>query len=186
MLMLFCMMLIFYAEENKCDDTYGAYYVNDNVAPCCRCCCVAFETSLLQNTRIFWPPQTRSFKHERNTRAKHNDTHGICNTSASKMHQKTITINLGRKTCCETWSYSRKPQETQDFQALDQKCSKKATHPPRRQTHMLPSCCCCRSFLLLLVLLLPTMIIILIIITVIIATITSTSIRVSVIVSKLL
>ena len=39
MLMLFCMMLIAYAADNKCEyDAYGDNNDNDNVAPCCPCC----------------------------------------------------------------------------------------------------------------------------------------------------
>ena len=46
------------------------------------------------------------------TKLKQNndDKHGICDTFAKK-HQKTITYNLKKKTCCETWSYSRKPHQ---------------------------------------------------------------------------
>ena len=53
-LMLFCMKLIVYAEDNKGDDdTYGDNNGNDNVAPCCLCCYVTFETSPIHKHSCF-------------------------------------------------------------------------------------------------------------------------------------
>ena len=54
MLMLFCMFLIAYAEDNNGDDdTYCNINDNDNIAHCCPCCYVAFKMPPIQKNSCF-------------------------------------------------------------------------------------------------------------------------------------
>ena len=82
MSMLSCMMLIAYAEDNNGDeDTYGDNNDNDNVAPCCPCCYVTFETPPIQKLSCFLGFLDKNFATDppKSTTTK-DDEPGICDT----------------------------------------------------------------------------------------------------------
>ena len=106
MLMLCCMMWIVYAEDIKGDDdTYGDNNDNDNVARCCPCCYVTFETPPIQKNSRFLGSPNKNFKNEPTTRAKQ-DT---ISTVFAALSQKRNSPNNQNKKLGKTHATKHRP-----------------------------------------------------------------------------